>query len=216
MNPSGVLMRMVASDRDDQLVQALRRRDASAAEHLVTTYHGRAYRLAIGITANAEDAEEVVQDAFWSVIRKIDTFRGQSAFGSWLYRIVANRACNKLRDRRRHRMEITLDAVLPLFDEDGRHVGPLADWSESVDDPSRRAEVRCEVSSAIDELPPHYRAALILKDVEGLSSTEVAEVLSISLANARTRIHRARLFIRKRLSESLPVAELSEALLQPA
>ena len=72
-------------DRDRALVDALRRRDPSAAEHLVATYGDRAGRLATRITGNAQDAEEAVQDAFWSVIRKIDTFRGDSAFGSWVY-----------------------------------------------------------------------------------------------------------------------------------
>jgi RNA polymerase sigma-70 factor (ECF subfamily) len=84
-------------DRDGELVEVLRRREPTAAERLVTTYGDRAYRLAAGITRNTQDAEEVVQDAFWSVIRKIEMFRGESAFGSWLYRIVANAAYQKLR-----------------------------------------------------------------------------------------------------------------------
>ena len=216
MNPGGSPVRIVADDHDDQLVEALRRHEDSAAERLVIAYQGRAYRLAIGITANAEDAEEVVQDAFWSAIRKIDTFRGQSKFGSWLYRIVANRACNKLRARRGKRLEITLDDVLPIFDEDGQYVEPVTDWSARVDDPCTRAEVRLAVTSAFEELPSHYRAALVLRDIEGLSAAEVAHVLCISLANARSRIHRARLFIRKRLSGSLSVGRFHGALLQPA
>ena len=79
-------------DRDDDLLDALRSGDPRAAECLVSRYGERAYRLARRITGNGQDAEEVVQDAFWSVVRKIDTFRGDSAFGSWLYRIVANAA----------------------------------------------------------------------------------------------------------------------------
>src|SRR5438132_10115549 len=80
------------ADRDLDLLDALRRREPMAAECLVTRYGERAYRLARRITGNGQDAEEVVQDAFWTVVRKIDTFRGESAFGSWLYRIVANAA----------------------------------------------------------------------------------------------------------------------------
>jgi hypothetical protein len=102
-------------DGDGALLETLRRRDPTAAEHLVARYGGRAYRLAVRITRNAADAEEVVQDAFWSVIRKIDTFRGDAAFGSWLYRIVANTACQKLRRVARHRNEISLEEVLPSF-----------------------------------------------------------------------------------------------------
>src|SRR5256712_7519549 len=145
-------------DRDGHLVEALRRCEPAAAERVIATYGDRAYRLAIGITGTAEDAEEVVQDAFLTVIRKIDTFRGESAFGSWLYRIVANGAYRKLRRRQGQRMEIALDDVLPAFDVDGRHAAPVADWSACVDDPSRRTELRLAMSLAIDELPAHYRA----------------------------------------------------------
>src|SRR2546425_565553 len=109
------------TDRDRELVEALRLHEPTAAERLVATYGDRAYRLARGITGNAEDAEEVVQDVLWTVVRKIDTFRGESAFGSWLYRIVANAAYQKVRGRQSRRAEVSLDDVLPLFDERGRH-----------------------------------------------------------------------------------------------
>jgi RNA polymerase sigma-70 factor, ECF subfamily len=194
-------------DRDGRLVDALRRRAPTAAERLVTTYGDRAYRLAIGITSNAPDAEEAVQDAFWSVIRKIDTFRGESAFGSWLYRIVANAAYQKLRGRQGRRAEIALDEVLPLFHEDGRHAAPVVDWSARVDDPARQTELRLALTAALDELPAHYRAALVLHDVEGRSNAEVAAALGISVANVKSRVHRGRLFVRKRLAESMSAEE---------
>ncbi len=125
-------------DRDGRLLKALRRREPAAAELLVATYGDRAYRLASGIAGNARDAEEVVQDAFWTVVRKIDTFRGESAFGSWFYRIVANAAYQKLRHRPGRRSEISLDEVLPRFLESGQHAAPIGDWSPSLDDPSRQ------------------------------------------------------------------------------
>src|ERR1700758_372763 len=108
-------------DRDWRLVEALRLREATAAECLVATFGDRAYRLAVRITGNEQDAEEAVQDTFWSVVRKIDTFRGDSAFGSWLYRIVSNAAYEKVRRRPQAFLEIPVDDVLPPFDEDGRH-----------------------------------------------------------------------------------------------
>src|SRR5262245_16328358 len=91
------------TDRDADLLDALRRGDAMAAELLATRYGKRAHRLATRITSNGEDAEEVVQDAFWAVVRRIDSFRGESAFGSWLYRIVANAAYQKLRRQQSRR-----------------------------------------------------------------------------------------------------------------
>src|SRR5947208_11482916 len=127
-------------DRDLDLLEALRRREPMAAERLVTTYGERAYRLASGITGNGQDAEEVVQDAFWTVVRKIDTFRGESAFGSWLYRIVANAAYQKLRGRQSRDRDLSLDDVLPPFDARGRYVGPMADWAAHVDDHSVQIE----------------------------------------------------------------------------
>src|SRR5437879_12839887 len=97
--PSPVPHRQRA-DRDLDLLEALRLHDPAAAERLVTTYGDRAFRLATSITGSEQDAEEVVQDAFWAVVRKIDTFRGESGFGSWLYGIVAKAACHNLRCQR--------------------------------------------------------------------------------------------------------------------
>src|SRR5438128_5823966 len=124
------------TDRDRELVEALRLHEPTAAERLVATYGDRAYRLARGITGNAQDAEEVVQDVFWTVVRKIDMFRGESAFGSWIYRIGANAAYQKVRGRQSRDRDLSLDEVLPSFDSRGRHVGPVADWCVRVDDPS--------------------------------------------------------------------------------
>jgi RNA polymerase sigma-70 factor (ECF subfamily) len=193
-------------DRDGALVAALRRGDPMAAEDLVAAYGDRAGRLAIRITGNAHDAEEAVQDAFLSIIRKIETFRGDSAFGSWVYRIVANASYQRCRSRRGRDADVSLEKVLPVFDERGRHVWPIADWSKSADDPARRTELRTALSSAIDELPADYRAAMLLRDVEGLSHREIAETLGLTVVNVKTRVHRARLFLRKRLDAHFSIA----------
>jgi len=194
-------------DRDDDLLDALRSGDPRAAECLVSRYGERAYRLARRITGNGQDAEEVVQDAFWSVVRKIDTFRGDSAFGSWLYRIVANAAYQKLRSPHSRRHDLSLEEVLPWFDEYGRHAAPVADWSPRAVDPAMQTELRTALSAAIDELPASYRAVLVLRDVEGRSNQEIAEALGLGIAVVKTRAHRARLFLRKRLGESMTTTE---------
>jgi RNA polymerase sigma-70 factor, ECF subfamily len=195
------------ANRDRDLVDALRRREPTAAHRLVTTYGARAYRLATGITGDAQDAEEVVQDALWTVVRRIDTFRGESAFGSWFYRIVANAAYQKLRGRQRRRNDLSLDEVMPLFDEQGRHVAPMADWSPRAEDPSLQTDLRVALISAINELPAGYRTALVLRDVEGLSNLEIAGTLRIGVPNVKARVHRARLFLRKRLGDALMIRE---------
>src|SRR5262245_33650121 len=187
------------TDRDHDLVEALRLREPQASETLVTRYGERAYRLASRVTGNGQDAEEAVQDAFWTVIRKIDTFRRESAFGSWLYRIVANAAYQKLRTRPYRRYDIPLDEVLPLLDESGRHAAPAVDWSSRVDDPAIQVELRTALTTAIDELPAAYRVVLVLRDVEGRSNGEIAEVLGLKTAVVKTSALRARLFLRMRL-----------------
>ena len=193
-------------DRDHWLVAALRRRDSTAAEHLVAAYSDRAIRLATGITGNAQDAEEVVQDAFLSVIQKIDTFRGDAAFGSWLYRIVANAAYRRCRSRRRRGDDVSLDNLLPVFDQAGRHVAPMVDWSISIDDPARQTELRMVLTTAIDQLPPNYRTVVLMRDVEGLPHRHIAEALGLTAVNVKMRVHRARLFLRKRLDEHPSIA----------
>src|SRR5262245_1438781 len=188
------------SDRDEELVEALRLREPTAAERLMTRYADRVYRLAVRITGNAADAEEVVQDAILNAIRKIDTFRGDSSLGSWLYRITANVAYEKLRGGRHRRDEISLDEVLPMFNDNGHVAETICDWSESIHDPAVQLELRAALISAIGDLTVKYRAVLVLRDVEGMSMTEVADCTGTTVAAAKTRAHRARLFLRKRLS----------------
>ena len=198
------------ADGDGDLVEALRRDEPMAAERLVTRYGERAYRLASRITGHRQDAEEVVQDAFWAVVRKIDSFRGESAFGSWFYRIVANAAYQKLR-RRNRRQELSLDEVLPFFDECDRHVAPEIDWTPRAGNPAAQTELRMALTAAIDELPAASRTALVLRDVEGRSHEEIAEALGLTVPVVRTRVHRARLLLRKRLGDCMTTLEPTAA-----
>ena len=195
------VMDRTKTDGDAALVEALRRDDPEAPELLVETYGDRVYRLALRITGSNEDAEEAAQDALWTAARKISTFKGESAFGSWLYRIAANAAYQKLRARRSKAHEIAMEDVLPAFDDAGRHFEPMADWSERVDEQALQGELRRVLGAAIDGLPPDYRTALVLHDVEGLSNPDIAEALGISLPAVKSRVHRSRLFVRKKLAD---------------
>ena len=186
-------------DPDQALVDALRRDAAGAAEALVEAYGSRVYRLALRITSSREDAEEAAQDALWTVARKIDTFKGDSAFGSWLYRIAANSAYQKVRSRKGKGREISLDEVLPALDGDGRHWEPMDDWSRRVDERAMQKELGRVLEDTIAQLPPEYRTAVVLHDVEGMSNPDIAETLGISLAAVKSRVHRSRLFLRQKL-----------------
>jgi RNA polymerase sigma-70 factor (ECF subfamily) len=190
-----------AIDPDAALVERLRRQDAGAAEALVGAYWDRVYRLAIRITGNASDAEEVVQDALWTVSRRIDTFRGAAAFGTWLYRITVNTANQKLRGRRSKRNEVSWEDLAPSFDDKGQHAEVVVDWSRRLKDPAIEGELRSVLGGAIDELPADYRTAFLLHDVEGLSHPEIAETLHIKLGTVKSRVHRTRLFLRRRLAD---------------
>ena len=193
-------------DPDAALVESLRHNDGSAMETLVDRYADRVYRLALRITGSNEDAEEAAQDALWTAARKIGTFKGESAFGSWLYRITANAAYMKLRTRRAKAREIGLDDVLPALDEGGVHFEPMDDWSPRVDDQALNAELRRALEAAIDELPADYRTALVMHDIEGLSNPDIAATLGLSLPAVKSRIHRSRLFLRKRLTDYVGAA----------
>jgi RNA polymerase sigma-70 factor (ECF subfamily) len=189
------------ADPDADLLEGLRREAPEAAELLVERYAERVYRLAYRITGLREDAEEVAQDALWTAARKIQTFKGDSAFGSWLYRITANTAYMKLRSRRARAREIALDDVLPALADGGAHFEPMDDWSPRVDEQALNGELRRVLESAIDELPPDYRTALVLHDVEGLPNPDIAEALGVTLPAVKSRVHRSRLFLRKRLAD---------------
>ena len=193
-------------DGDAGLVEALRREDPEAPELLVERFGDRVFRLALRITGSNEDAEEAAQDALWTAARKIQMFKGESAFGSWLYRITANAAYQKLRARRAKAAEIALDDVLPTLDQDGRHFEPMDDWSNRVDEKALQSELRRVLAEAIDALPPDYRTALVMHDVEGLSNPDIADALGISLPAVKSRVHRSRLFVRKRLADYMHTA----------
>jgi RNA polymerase sigma-70 factor, ECF subfamily len=200
-------MDTLKTDKDAALVEALRRESPNAVEALVDEYGDRVYRLAMRITGQAADAEEVAQDALWTAARKIHLFKGEAAFGSWLYRITANAAYQKLRARKGRQREIAWEDLLPGLDADGRHFMPMEDWSARVDEAALQGELREILTQAIDTLPPDYRTALVMHDVEGVSNPEIAETLGISLPAVKSRVHRSRLFLRQRLADYIGVTQ---------
>ena len=181
------------------LVERLRARDTSALETLMDRHTGRLYRLAYGITRNDADAEEVVQDVFLTLFRKIDGFEGRAALGSWLYRVTANAALIKRRGKRAE-LEVSLEEQLPAFRADGHREGDrsfiLADWSETPEETLLTGEARKTLERALDRLPEHYRAVVMLRDVEGLENEEVAEILGESVPTVKSRLHRARMALK--------------------
>lgn len=187
------------------LLQRLRGGDAAALEILMEQHASRVYRVAYGITQNAADAEEVVQDVFLTLFNKIHTFEERAALGSWLYRVTANAALVKRRGRRSDR-EVPLDSLLPTFLPDGHRAGErdfvLCDWSRSPEAVLLSQETREIVQRAIRVLPEDYRAVLVLRDIEGLGNEEVAEIVGNSVAAVKSRLHRARMALREALTRA--------------
>ncbi len=185
---------------DERLHQELLAQTPEAVEELVARFGARIYRLAVRVTGRPEDAQEVTQDVLWAIVRKIDTFKGESAIGSWIYRITVNAAYQKLRSRR-GKEEVSWEELLPSFDSDGHLVESVHDWTVAFEDPAVQAEARRRLQDAIDSLPADYRTAFVLHDLEGLPNPEIAELLGISLPAVKSRVHRSRLFLRQRLAE---------------
>ena len=191
---------------DAALVDRLRAHEPAALETLMERHGSRVYRVAFGITRNHADAEEVVQDVFLALFRKIDLFEGRAALSTWLYRVAANAALIKRRGKRVE-VEVSLEGCLPTFREDGHREGDrafvMADWSSVPERELLSGEAREILDRALEQLPGHYQALLVLRDVEELSNEEVAEVLGESVSSVKSRLHRARMALREILTRRL-------------
>jgi len=186
---------------DDQLVPKLQARDEAALEALLVQYQARVFGLALRLTGNRQDAEEVLQDVFLAVFQKVDGFRRESKLSSWIYRIATNAALMKLRKRPRIQ-EIPLEEELgPAMTEEGMIAEPVVDWSKLPNDELDRKELGQRIEEAMDLLPADYRSVVVLRDVEGLSAQEAREILGLSEAALKSRLHRGRLFLRKQLAD---------------
>jgi RNA polymerase sigma-70 factor (ECF subfamily) len=152
--------------------------------------------LALRFTRNQEDAEEVMQDVFTTVYRKIDGFRGQSAFSSWLYRIVVNAAFMKLR-KKKQSQTVSMEDLAPAVKQycmERDSVTSTHSYNVTV-----TRELQEVLQRAIDKLPDQYRAVFVLRDVDGLSNQETGEILDLSIPAVKSRLHRSRIMLRKRL-----------------
>lgn len=182
------------------LIGRLRAGDSAALEVLMEQQAARLYQVAYGITRNHADAEEVVQDVCLTLFRKIDSFEGRAALGTWLYRVAVNAALNKCRGRRTHH-ELQLREYVPTFGEDRHREGDrsflLADRSQGPEAELLSAETRAALHRAIGKLPERYRAVLVLRDIEQVSSDGAARVLRVSVACVKSRLHRARVTLRE-------------------
>ncbi len=189
---------------EEDLIEQCRKGDASAFEQIVALYEKRVYNLAYRLTGNHDDAQDMAQEAFVKVWASLKEFRGDSSFSTWLYRIVSNACLDELR-RRSRRRTVSLDA--PVGDE-----GPARQVPS--DEPElgygmERDEVRRAVQQGIRGLSDHHKMIIVLRDIQGMSYEQIAEALDISLGTVKSRLNRARLSLRDRLSEMELFEEMS-------
>ncbi len=181
---------------DVEVVNQFKAGDALAFEEIISRYESKVMSLALRFTRNQEDAEEVMQDVFTTVYRKIEGFRGQSAFSSWLYRIVVNAAFMKLR-KRKQSQTVSMDDLSPAIKQycidretfTGSHSQNIA----------ISHEMQSAIQNAVNRLPDQYRAVFVLRDVDGLSNQETGEILNLSIPAVKSRLHRSRIMLRKKL-----------------
>lgn len=184
---------------DAELLEQAQGGDISAFETLVERHRDRVYGLALRMTRQEADAAEITQDTFFAAYQHLADFRGEAAFGSWVHRIAANHALMRLRHRKVVKaVEDDAEAQGPEFNERGSYVEyPQGDWSRRADQKALDAELGEAIRQATETLPEAHREVFLLKDVDGLSYEQIAEITGDSVAAIKSRLHRARLALRE-------------------
>jgi RNA polymerase sigma-70 factor (ECF subfamily) len=187
---------------DNVLLEELRKGAPEAVEMLFDRFHGKIYSLAMSILKNESDAEEATQDVFLTVVQKAHTFKGNSALYSWIYRICVNTCLMRLRGKKRGET-VSIEDFMPVFTEDGMHASLIDDWSKEVERKALDKELGQVIKRFTGKLSEKYRVVFVLSDVEGLSNEETAQILGLTVPAVKSRLHRARLYLREQLRRYL-------------
>jgi len=187
----------LASIDELQLVTQAREGDTDAFNELVRRYEGRVFRLAQHITQNREDAEDVLQESFLKAYEHLDQFKGDSKFYTWIVRIAVNQALMKLR-RRKTDKSVSLDETIDTGEDTVTR--EVAAWDEDPEQRFTREELGEILNTAVESLEPLYRSVFVLRDIEDLSTEETAEALNLSIPAVKSRLLRARLQLREKLT----------------
>ena len=184
---------------EEQLVKDLQAGEMGSFEQLANLYQKKIYALSFNLTRNATDSQDVTQEVLLTLFKKGHTFQGKSAFSSWVYRITLNATYMKLRTRKKE-PNISIDELLPSFNGSGFQQEKIQDWSENTESLLFDNETREIIQKAVDLLPDKEKIVFLLRDVEGLSTESVGEILELTVPAVKSRLHRARLFLRKKLA----------------
>jgi RNA polymerase sigma-70 factor (ECF subfamily) len=189
--------------KDQALLHRLQAGDEHAIAELADTYGSKIYQLAFRYLRNKEDAEEVTQDVLLKVHRKVGAFRGDSALSSWIFRITFNAAMSRLRTARYQRTqdEERHTSSTDVEEPSAPSRPDVADWSDMADEQVLRSQLRRRVIRAVLALPAIYRAPVVLRDLQGMSTEEASAVLRVKDQTLKSRLHRGRLILRKQLAD---------------
>ena len=184
---------------EEALVRDFQGGDLKAYDKIADIYQKKIYGLSFNLTRNQMDAQDVTQEVLLTLFRKIHTFRGKSAFSSWVYRITLNASYMKLRSKKKE-PNVSIDELMPSFNGAGFQQEKIQDWSENTESLLFTNETSDVINKAIDLLPEKEKVVFLLRDVEGLSTEKAGEILDLTVPAVKSRLHRARLFLRKKLS----------------
>jgi RNA polymerase sigma-70 factor, ECF subfamily len=190
---------------DEELIKRAKKGDERAFTQLVKRYESLVYRYAFKVCRDEEKASETWQDTFVNVYRKLHQFNGRSKFTTWLYSIVTNSCRMKRRQRKIDHASISIDAPQGFHDDresddEGRTIQTIPSWKETPIDTIMDKELRTILNTTIEKLPYDYRIVFVLRDVEGLSAQETGKILKLSIPAVKSRLRRARVFLRERLN----------------
>lgn len=186
---------MTTRRTDVELVKGVTGRQDDCFEELLERYGSKVINLALRITRCQEDAEEILQEVFITILTKVQNFEHKAQFSSWLYRVTMNASFMKIRTRNRRR-SVSLEDVEPSIKQNW--AGNRSELCD-VDFMSSRHELRSAIQKAVDQLPEEYRAIFILRDIDGLSNEAVSRILQLSVPAVKSRLHRSRLIMRQQL-----------------
>mgnify|MGYP003958055115 FL=1 len=184
---------------EEALVREFQGGDLEAYDKIAEIYQKKIYSLSFNLTRNQMDAQDVTQEVLLTLFRKIHTFQGKSAFSSWVYRITLNASYMKLRSKKKE-PNVSIDELMPSFNGAGFQQEKIQDWSENTESLLFTNETSDVINKAIDLLPEKEKVVFLLRDVEGLSTEKAGEILDLTVPAVKSRLHRARLFLRKKLS----------------
>lgn len=185
-------------DRDTELIQAINSGALQRFNELVARYQGPLYNFGLRMCGSPNDVEDLIQETFLNIFRYLSGFRFETKFKNWVYRIATS-TCLKAKRKSKYapERELSLDEFLPQGE--GQVPSQIPDWAVKPLDQVLNQELAEVLNEAILELPKKYRLVLVLRDIEGFSTIETADIMNISPANTKVRLHRARLFLRDKL-----------------